>query len=64
MTDREKMKHFYLTDYDFQLFCNKNMQSYGRSLDQEMANPITQEYYKSLQRGGCNAKRTDRDKNN
>lgn len=64
MTEREKMKHFYLVDDDFQTFCNKNMQTYGRCLDEEMANPITVEYYRSLQRGGCNAKRTDRDKNN
>ena len=57
ITEREKMKHFYLVDYDFQIFCNKNMQVYNRELDEEMANPITQEYYKSLQKGGCNAKR-------
>ena len=55
------MKRFYLTNYDFQIYCNKNMQTYTRSLDTEMASPITQEYYKSLQKGGCNEprKRTD-----
>ena len=54
MTDRERMKHFYLVNHDFNTFCNKNMQSYGRTLDEEMSNPITREYYLSLQRGGCN----------
>lgn len=57
MTDRERMKRFYLTNYDFQLYCNKNMQTYNRSLDAEIASPITQEYYKSLQKGGCNERR-------
>lgn len=63
MTDREKMKRFYITDYDFQIYCNKNMQTYNRTLDEEMSNPITREYYLSLQKGGCNAKRKDREKN-
>lgn len=57
MTDRERMKHFYLTDHDFNIYCNKNMQTYKRSLDEEMANPITREYFLSLQKGGCNAPR-------
>lgn len=60
MTDRERMKRFYLTDYDFQVYCNKNMQTYNRTLDEEMASPITYEYYKSLQRGGCNAPRDNK----
>ena len=63
MTEREKMKHFYLTDHDFNVYCNKNMQTYNRSLEDEMNNPITLEYYRSMQRGGCNAKRTDRKEN-
>ena len=61
MTDRKRMNRFYITDYDFQIYCNKNMQTYGRTLDEEMANPITQEYYKSLIKGGCNAKREKTD---
>ena len=54
MTDRERMKRFYLTDYDFNLFVNKGCQTYKRTLDEQLADPITYEYYKSLQRGGCN----------
>ena len=61
MTDRERMKRFYITNYDFQIYCNKNMQTYERTLDEEMANPITREYYKSLIKGGCNAKREKTD---
>ena len=57
MTDREKMERFYLTNYDFQIYCNKNMQTYKRGLKQEMSSPITYQYYLSLQKGGCNAPR-------
>lgn len=59
MTEREKMKRFYLINYDFQVYVNKNCQTYGRTLDQELKSPITREYYKSLQKGGCNEERDD-----
>jgi len=61
MTDRERMKRFYLTNHDFQVYVNKNCQTYKRTLDQELQSPITFEYYKSMQKGGCNEprKRTD-----
>ena len=51
------IEQFYLTNYDFQMFVNKNAQSYGKNLADELQNPITIEYYKSMQRGGCNEKR-------
>ena len=54
MTDRERMKHFYLTDHDFQTYVNKGCQMYRRTLDEMLISPITVEYYRSLQRGGCN----------
>ena len=57
MTERERIKRFYLTNHDFQVYVNKNCQTYNRSLDEELKNPITVEYYKSLQKGGCNEKR-------
>lgn len=44
----------YLTDYDFQLYVNKCCQSYHKTPEQVMASPITKEYCKSLQEGGCN----------
>ena len=54
MTDRERIKRFYLINHDFQVYVNKNCQSYNRTLEQELKSPITWEYYKSLQKGGCN----------
>ena len=57
MTDHARIKRFYLTNHDFQVYVNKNCQIYKRSLDDELKSPITVEYYKSLQKGGCNEKR-------
>ena len=54
-----KIEKFYLTNHDFQVFCNKNIQIYGRTLDEELSNVITVEYYRSLLKGGCNAKSED-----
>lgn len=61
MTDIEM---FYLKDHDFNIYVNKNTQSYNRTLEEEFQNVITVEYFKSLQKGGCNAKREDRGANN
>lgn len=63
MTERERIKRFYLTNHDFQIFVNKGCQVYHRNLDEMLADPITQEYYKSLIKGGCNAKQDDRGQN-
>lgn len=57
MKEMEKIKRFYLENYDFQVFVNKNCQTYQRSLDYMLATPITQEYYESLRKGGCNENR-------
>ena len=54
MTDRERMKRFYLTNHDFQIYVNKDCQMYHRTLDQALASPVTYAYYKSMQKGGCN----------
>ena len=56
MTEHEKMKHFYLSNKDFKTFCDKDMQMYKRNLDDTIDMATTKEYYKSLQRGGCNFK--------
>ena len=61
MSNYSEIERFYLTNHDFQVFCNKNIQIYGRTLAQELQNKITIEYYQTLQRGGCNAKPTDRE---
>lgn len=60
MTERERIKRFYLTDHDFNIFVNKGCQMYGRNLDAQLTDPITVEYYKSMQKGGCNEKREKR----
>lgn len=60
MTERERIKRFYLADSDFNRYVNKGCRMYGRTLDQQLADPITVEYYKSLQKGGCNEKREKR----
>lgn len=54
-----KIEKFYLTNHDFQVFCNKNIQTYGRTLNEELSNVITVEYYRSLQKGGCNEERSN-----
>ena len=57
MTDHARIKRFYLTNHDFQVYVNKGCQTYNRSLDAELDDPIVVEYYKTLQKGGCNEKR-------
>lgn len=49
-----KMKEYLTTSENFQDYVAKNMDTYDRTLDQELQSPITQNYYKSLQKGGCN----------
>ena len=51
-----EIKRFYLENYDFQIFVNKNCQTYQKPLDYMLETPTTQEYYKSLIKGGCNAR--------
>ena len=51
------IEKFYLTNHDFQVFVNKNIQTYHNTLEKELMNPITVAYYESMQRGGCNEKR-------
>ena len=53
---QKEMKEFLTTSEDFKNFVEKNMQTYNRTLEQELQSPITVEYYKSLQKDGCNYK--------
>lgn len=48
------LENFYLTNHDFNIFVNKGCQTYNRSLPSMLADPITREYYLSMQKGGCN----------
>lgn len=52
-----RIEEFYLKDYDFQIYVNKGCQTYGRTPAEMFENPIVKEYYRSLQKGGCNEKR-------
>lgn len=48
------MKTFYETNPDFRRFVDANAKAYGKTPEYIMETPTTREYYKSLQRGGCN----------
>lgn len=60
MTDHARIKRFYLTNHDFNIFVNKGCQTYHRDLDTMLKDPIVIEYYKSMQRGGCNEEHSNR----
>lgn len=51
-----EMLEFYENNADFKKYVDANRQTYNRTLAQELASPITQEYYKSLLKDGCNWK--------
>lgn len=54
--DMNDMKKFLEENESFREYVAKNMDTYDRTLDEILASPITQNYYESLQPGGCNYK--------
>ena len=56
-----EMLEFYENNADFKKYVDANRRTYNRTLAQELASPITQEYYKSLQKGGCNERNRTKD---
>ena len=54
---RSEIEQFYLTNHDFEVFVNKNCQTYGKTLEYMLQTPTTIEYFKSMRKGECNAKR-------
>ena len=52
----KEIKQFLATNEAFREYVAKNMDTYNRSLNDELTSPITQEYYRSLQPDGCNYK--------
>ena len=54
MNSHEERYDFYLKNHDFEVFVNKGCQSYNRILHDVLDDPIVIEYYRSLQKGGCN----------
>lgn len=59
-----KIEEFYLKDHGFQVYVNKGCQTYGRTPAEMFEDPIVKEYCRSLQKGGCNYREQDRQKNN
>lgn len=57
------MYNFYEHNADFRRYVDMNRKTYRRKLTDELKSPITREYYRSLQKGGCNEKRENRTKN-
>lgn len=51
MAQISTIKNFYLENYDFQMFVNKNCQTYGKSLDYMLSTPTTIAYYKYMNEG-------------
>lgn len=47
---------FYAENADFKDYVDKCVKTYNKSVEDIFKSPITQEYRKSLEDGGCNAK--------
>ena len=50
------MDKFYDQNEDFKRYVDANRRTYNRSMVEELESPITREYYRSLLKGGCNAR--------
>lgn len=50
----EERYDFYLANHDFEVYVNKACQSYKKPLHEILDDQIVIEYYRSLQKGGCN----------
>ena len=51
------MYDFFEKDKDFQIYVTKCMRTYGKKLTEVLSSPITEEYYRSLIKGGCNERK-------
>jgi hypothetical protein len=62
MIEKGEMADLYFSDDpDFKHYVDSNMMTYGRKLADELESPITREYYRSLQKGGCNERHRKKD---
>ena len=50
------MDKFYEQNEDFKRYVDAALTTYRKPLAETFENPIVREYYRSLQKGGCNAK--------
>lgn len=48
---------FYDNNADFKRYVDQNAKTYGKSPAYIMDTPTAREYYRSLQKGGCNEKK-------
>jgi len=50
----EKMRNFYDTNADFRRYIDDNAKGYGKDPSYILQTQTAREYYKSMQKGGCN----------
>lgn len=50
----DEMSEAYYCNDDFTRYVDRNAEQYNKTLKEVLLSPITEEYFKSLQRGGCN----------
>ena len=50
----DEMCKAYYCNGDFERYVDRNAKTYNKTLKEVLQSPITEEYYKSLQKGGCN----------
>ena len=58
----DEMCEAYYCNDDFGRYVDRNAKQYNKTLKEVLLSPITEEYYKSLMKGGCNER--DRTQNN
>ena len=61
MVDKDTLRKFYQTNADFKRYVDACVTTYGHDVDYALESPIIQEYYKSLQKGGCNERHREKD---
>ena len=53
------MYYFFEENKDFKRYVTRCMATYGKQLTEVLKSPITEEYYRSLIKGGCNERREE-----
>lgn len=54
MTDINTMLKFYESNRDFKRYIDECVKTYGKDVHYMLETRTAEEYYKSLQKGGCN----------
>ena len=50
----DEMCEAYYCNDDFTRYVDRNARTYNKTLKEVLQSPITEAYYKSLKKGGCN----------